>query len=242
MFRIAICDDDIGDLTRIENLTDKYQKEKKIPLNCEVFLNVIELLESLHRRTYDILILDILMPGINGMQAAHEIREFDNNIKIIFLTSSPEYAVESYTVYAYHYLLKPITEERLFPILDKLFLEIQKEEEALYIKSCSGIKRIPFNKLELLEVMNKKLFFHLTDGSVKEIYGSLSEFETQLLSRKEFIKVHRSYIVNMRYIQELSSKEITTCSKRRVPISRLLSEKVKQAYIDYMFLEKEPER
>lgn len=102
--------------------------------------------------------------------------------------------------------------------------------------------RIPFNKLEFLEVMNKKLFFHLIDGSVKMIYGSLSDFESQLVYRKEFIKVHRSYIVNMKYIQELSSKELTMYTKQRVPTSRLLSEKIKQAYMEYLFAKKELER
>jgi len=70
---------------------------------------------------------------------------------------------------------------------------------------------------------------------VKEIHGSLSDFETQLVSREEFIKVHRSYIVNMKYIQELSSKELIVYTKKRIPISRLLYDKIRQAYMDYLF-------
>lgn len=238
MLKVAICDDDIRELSRIAKLINRYQEEKKFLLRYEVFSNVIELLENMRSTTYDILLLDILMPGLNGMQAAHEIREFDNEIKIIFLTSSPEFAVESYAVDAYYYLMKPGTEEKLFPILDKLFFDAQKKEEALHIKSSSGMMRIPFNKLEFLEVMNKKLFFHLADGSVKEIYGSLSDFETQLVCREEFVKVHRSYIVNMGCIQELSSKELTTYAKQRIPTSRLLYGKVRQAYMEYLFVEK----
>lgn len=242
MLKIAICDDDIRDLCRIENLIIRYQEERKSPLKYKTFSNVIELLDNMHSCTYDILLLDILMPGINGMEAAHEIREFDSEIKIIFLTSSPEFAVESYAVDAYYYLIKPCTENKLFPILNRVFFDVQKAEEALHIKSSSGIIRIPFDKLEFLEVMNKKLFFHLTDGSVKEIYSSLSDYETELVCRRDFIKVHRSYIVNMKYIQELSSKELTMYTKQRVPTSRLLSEKIKQAYMEYLFAEKELER
>lgn len=153
------------------------------------------------------------------------------------MTSSPEFAVESYAVDAYYYLIKPCTENKLFPILNRVFFDVQKAEEALHIKSSSGIIRIPFDKLEFLEVMNKKLFFHLTDGSVKEIYSSLSDYETELVCRRDFIKVHRSYIVNMKYIQELSSKELIMYTKQRVPTSRLLSEKVRQAYMEYLFME-----
>lgn len=84
MLKIAICDDDIRDLCRIENLIIRYQEERKSPLKYKTFSNVIELLDNMHSCTYDILLLDILMPGINGMEAAHEIREFDSEIKIIF--------------------------------------------------------------------------------------------------------------------------------------------------------------
>lgn len=239
MFKIAICDDDIREMIRISNLLNKYQSEKNCLLKVETFSNVKTLLESMRNCTYDILLLDILMPGLNGMQAAYKIREFDNEVKIIFLTSSPEFAVESYSVGAYYYIIKPGTEEKLFPILNKLLNDVQITEEALYIKSSSGIMRIPLSKLEFLEIMNKRLFFHLTDGSVKEIHGSLSDYETQLVCREEFIKVHSSYIVNMNYIQELNSKELIMYTKQRVPTSRLLSDKVKQAYMEYLFIDKD---
>jgi len=235
MLKIAICDDDINDLAHISNLIGKYQSEKNFQIRCDAFSNIVELLDSMHKHTYDILFLDILMPGLTGVQAAHEVRRFDNEVKIIFLSSSPEFAVESYTVGAYYYFIKPAAEEKLFPIIDKLVYNYEISDGALYIKLSSGIMRIPFNKLEFLEVMYKRLFFHLTDGSVKEIHGSLSDFETQLVSREEFIKVHRSYIVNMKYIQELSSKELIVYTKKRIPISRLLYDKIRQAYMDYLF-------
>lgn len=238
MLKIAICDDNLQELARITNLIGSYQEEKKISLKYEVFSNAFELIDTLQRGFYDILLLDVMMPGINGMQAAHEIRTFDRQIKIVFLTNSPEFAVESYSVDAYYYLIKPATAERLFPILNRLSGEILKLHETLPITLSSGMMRIPFCQLEFLEVMNKKLFFHLTDGSVKELYGSLSDFETELLSRSEFIKVHRSYIVNMGCIQELNVKGLTTYSKQCIPISRLLYAQIRKAYMENLFAEK----
>lgn len=238
MLKIAICDDDIGELSSISNIIKRYKDEKKVALKHDAFLSAIELLETIRSGIYDILLLDILMPGVNGMQAAREVREFDNEIKIIFLTSSPEFAVESYTVDAHYYLIKPATTGKLFPLLDKLFVDAQRAEDALHIKLVSGIVRIPFNKLEFLEVIRKKLYFHLTDGSTKEISGSLADFEKQLLCRDEFIKAHRSYIVNMGYIQELGTRELITYANQRVPISRLLHRQVRDSYMQHLFVEK----
>lgn len=238
VLKIAICDDDVQELTRLTNLLRKYQEERNISLKYVSFTNAIELLESIRKVSYDILLMDIVMPGFNGMEAAHEIRKFDNKAKIIFLTSSPEFAVESYAVNAYYYLLKSCAAEKLFPVLDSFFLDSQKEKAALHIKTASGMLSILFNRLEFVEVINKKLYFHLTDGSVKEIYGSLAEFEPQLLNREEFIKVHRSCIANMSCIQELNPRELITYSKHRAPLSRLLYGKVREAYMQYLFVEK----
>lgn len=238
MLHIAICDDDLQVLSHLSKVINRYQEEKKISMKYSVFSNAIELLEAMHHESFHVLLLDVLMPGMNGIQAAKEIRQFNPEIKIIFLTSSPEYAVESYTVDAYYYLMKPGTSDKLFPILNKLITEFQKEEEALIIKFPAGILRIPFHKLEFLEVFNKKLLFHLADGNVKELSGSLSEYEHNLLLRQEFIKVHRSYIVNMSFIQELSSKTLTTFNQQTIPISRLLYAQVREEYMQHLFIEK----
>lgn len=238
MLKIAVCDDDVQELTRLTNLLRRYQGERNATIKYVAFSNAIELLDTVSKDSYDVLLLDILMPGYTGMQAAHEIREFDKGVKIIFLTSSPEFAVESYAVDAYYYLLKPCAAEKLFPVLDRFFLDSQKEEDALIIKTASGMLRIPFIKLEFLEVINKKLYFHLSDGSVKEIYGSLSEFESELLNREEFVKVHRSCIANMGCIQELNAQELITYAKQSAPVSRLLYGKVREAYMQYLFVEK----
>lgn len=238
MLKIAICDDDLREISRISGLLNQYQAVKEPAFKYDSFSNAIDLLEAMRRNTYQVLFLDVLMPGINGIEAAREIRGFNEQIKIIFLTSSKEFAVESYAVEAHYYMLKPGTAEKLFPILDKIFLGARREEDALQIKTASGFTRIPFEKVEFLEVFNKKLRFYLADGSIKEIRGSLSHFEGELLSRKKFIKVHRSYIVNMGSILTIAANQLTTCAAQTVPISRLLYPQVRETYMQYLFSEK----
>ena len=101
MLKIAFCDDDLEILKELGILLDKYKTERDEDLTCTVFQSPLELLAAIEKGfSFDILFLDILMPGENGIETAKEIRQYDNNMKIIFLTSSPEFAVQSYTVKA----------------------------------------------------------------------------------------------------------------------------------------------
>lgn len=188
---------------------------------------------------YDLLLLDMLMPSVSGMQAAREIRERNSTTEIVFLTSSPEYAVESYSVRAHYYILKPATAEKLFPILDRLMNHFKKPEEALTIITKSSVFSLPYGRIEYIEVSSKKLFFYLTDGGVREVSSSMADFEASLLKRPGFIKVHRSYIVNMRSVKELRPGDILTAAGRHVPISRTAYPQVRTAYTRFLFEEAE---
>jgi len=236
--KIAICDDDSQELNRISSFIDTYKRIRNVPLIYSTFLSAAELVSKVSSEGYNILFLDILMPGINGMQAAHEIRSIDAEVKIVFLTTSPEFAVESYEVKAYDYILKPVSKDKLFSLLDAVFAEEQMLMEGLTIKTQSGIARILFSRLAFVEIMNKKLYFNMADNSVQEVTSSLAAFEEKLLARSEFVKVHRSYIVNLWQVSELRSNEIITNSGKTVPVSRLLYKSVREAYMKHLFLEK----
>ncbi|NCB63761.1 MAG: response regulator, partial [Clostridia bacterium] len=120
--------------------------------------------------------------------------------------------------------------------LDKARRETdQQESEYLLLKGKSGVERIPLDGLEYLEVMNKTVFFRMTDGSTREISGPLSEFEDELLSRPEFFKVHRSYLLNLRCVQSLSVKGAATKAGRTVPVSKLVYPQAKDAYMHLLF-------
>lgn len=236
--RIAVCDDNIKELSRLSNLLDDYRKKTKACFTYINYSDSIALLEDVRKGGFDFLLLDVMMPLANGMELAHEVREFDGNIKIAFLTSTPEFAVESYSVEAFAYLLKPATTDNLFPVLDKLFHLVQKPEDGLSVKFQNGVANIPFFRLAYVEAFNRKLFFHLTDGSARELVAPLSEYEGVLLQRPEFIRVHRAFIVNLWQVQELRSADILTYTGSIVPVSRRLYGQVRKAYMDQLFAEK----
>lgn len=237
--RIAICDDDNKDLLQIASLLESYRNSRKVQLSYVSFQNAMDLLASMDIRDYDLILLDMLMPGINGMEAAREIRERNSRVQIVFLTSSPEYAVESYSVRAYYYILKPASEEKLFLILDKLMDDFRKPEDALLLKTQSSVFSLPYGKMEYIEVSAKKLYFYLTDGSMREVTGKLADYEQALLKRPGFMKVHRSYLVNLQWVKELRQGELITVSGRHVPVSRAAYPQVRTAYTHFLFSEAE---
>jgi DNA-binding LytR/AlgR family response regulator len=187
---------------------------------------------------YDLVLLDILMPFMTGMDAAKEIRQFNQAVKIIFMTSSPEFAVESYVVDAYYYALKPVWKEKLFILLDKVISETEIQLGASFlIKSKTGLTRIYIMRLEFAEVIGRTILYHLTDGSVIEAIGTMNELEKELLANPCFIKTHRSYIINMEQIDTISQREIKMQSHALVPLAKANYSTVKSAYIAFAFKE-----
>ena len=234
MLNIALCDDDPGALSHTKALFAEYL-EGKGPYAISQFSGAMALLDAMRAKSFSLLLLDILMPGLTGMQAARELRRCDRETKIIFLTSSPEFAVESYRVEAFSYLLKPVHREDLFPVLDRFFLQLRQAEKTVLLSTPEGLLRLPCDQIEVLEINSKKLLFCLTDGTQRQISGTLAEFEPTLLESGSFVKVHRSYLVNMDCIRQLGTGTLVTYSGQTVPISRLLVSGVRQTYLNYLF-------
>ena len=232
---IAVCDDQNEELEVVTNLLQLWQEKHQTTLRWKTFHNATELLDAAERERFTLYLLDVMMPGTSGMAAAREIRSFDTTAAIVFLTSSPGFAYESYGVHTLDYLLKPIQAEMLFPILDKLFLQEQNPQEGLSLKCGFALVRVPFSQLEYVEVLNKRLYFNLTDGQLRETAGTLKDYEDLLLARPEFMRIGRSYIVNIMQIQELSTAGIITFSGKHIPIPRRLFPQLQSDYIDRMF-------
>ena len=185
---------------------------------------------------FDILFLDILMPGETGIDAAAEIRNYDDNVKIIFLTSSSEFAVQSYTVGAYFYQLKPIWRESFFRLMDSAISACEKElNDSLILRCKSGITRIELRHLEYCEVIHRTLFIHLTSGKVLESTGNLDELSRQLESYGGFLRPHRSYLINLDHVQSMSYHAITMSCLMEIPIPRGKYQEIKDTYLEYAF-------
>ena len=137
MIKIAFCDDDISILNEVHVLLDQYRVERNREISYTAFHSPLELLAEIEKgMQVDVLFLDVLMPGENGINTAKEIRQYDNNVKIIFLTSSSEFAVQSYTVGAYFYQLKPIWKDSFFRLMDSVISECDEKQKNSLIIRC----------------------------------------------------------------------------------------------------------
>lgn len=237
MLKIAFCDDDFSVLAQLRELLDQYQVEHDRSLFCEAFHSPLDLMAEIERGSrFDILLLDVVMPGENGIDVATEIRAFDSHAKIIFLTSSSEYAVQSYTVGAFFYQLKPIREESFFRLMDSVISTCEKEQsDSLILQYKNGVTRLELKRLEYCEVIHRTLFFHLSNGQVLESIGSLDDLCRHLEPYDCFQRVHRSYLVNLEYIQSISARTITMFGSAEIPLPRGKYQEVKDRYLEYAF-------
>lgn len=236
MLQIAVCDDNIEELSNMVRLIDLYQTTKHLDCEHAVFPNGFELLSALEKgKQFDIYCLDIMMPGFNGIDVAKEIRKFDKTAPILFFTSSPEFALESYSVKAINYILKPISKEKLFFTFDELMeqIKVEKDEDAVIVKSNDGIQKILISNLVFAEVIGRNVLYHLRSGKVIECTEYFSDVCDNLLSYGCFIKPHRSYLVNMQYVNTIESHHITLQTLSSVPIAQGKAKEVKQQYLNY---------
>ena len=236
MLQIAVCDDNIDELSNMVQLVNLYRASKNFSWEYAVFSNGFGLISALEKgKRFDIYCLDIIMPGFMGIDVAKEIRSFDKTASILFFTSSPEFALESYSVKAINYILKPISKEKLFFAFDEMLeqIKVEKDEDAVIVKSNEGIKKILISNLAFVEVIGRNVLYHLRSGKVIECTEPFSSVCENLLKYGCFIKPHRSYLVNMQYVDTIETNQITLQTLSAVPVAQGKAKEMKQQYLNY---------
>lgn len=234
MLRIAICDDSPDSLVQTRESLEVWP-DKPDGLFCEYFTHGDALIRAHTKNPFDVILLDIVMPMINGIESANEIRVLDKKVKIVFLTSSTEFAVESYSVKASNYLLKPVVPAALYRCLDELAAEINQNTQSILVKGTTAVHRIELNSIEYIEAQNKHVIFALSTGDAIEAVNPMYTYENSLLLDDGFFKCHRSYIVNIHHISSYTQKEIRMRSGCLIPISRNCHKEFESAFFSVIF-------
>ncbi|NLI52949.1 MAG: response regulator transcription factor [Clostridiales bacterium] len=239
MYKIAVCDDNPDMLARLSEDLRLLSERRKFaePLEIMSFASGSALLDAVaHGDRFHIILLDILMPLMDGMETAAEIRRYDKSVKIIFLTTSTRFALESYDVKAYGYLIKGGPQEKLYALLNEAIAETSEALGAYtLLKTKTGLEKFFFHSIEYVEILGKVITLHLNNGEAHEMYGSLSQIEPVFAAQVRFIKPHRSFLVNMDYIRRLHNNEIFMVSGCRIPVAKASYGEIKERYISYSF-------
>ena len=233
--RIVICDDDPVCLETAAAAVETWAASHQQRTEIAVFDNGDDLIKNLQQKPANILLLDIFMPIFNGMDIAREIRSFDHNLIIVFLTNSPEFAIESYDVRASGYLLKPLDRDKLHRVMDRCLNDLEPLPKRIILRTAGGYLSQQISEIESVEAQNKTMIITKTNGEHLESTDTLSNLEQKLTIEAGFFKCHRSYLVNLFAVEHFNMTEIITKSGRNIPIARGYGKAFKDAYFTLMF-------
>ncbi len=207
--RIAICDDNQIDRDIIKDFLHTYMTEKSIPNTVTEYENGMNLIYDIEEGYYyDLVFLDIFMDQIQGMEIARTLRSAGYTGNIVFLTSTAEFAVDSYEVEASGYLLKPHDYGKLCGLLNRIIDRTKIGQFQVSVRNT--IYSIPFGEIVYVESRNNVCILHRSNGCEYTLYKKLSEVEAQL-NESRFLRCHQSYLVNMSYISKADRQfELTT--------------------------------
>jgi len=235
MINVAICDDDLEELKIISTFVSKNIEGLDLPFTITAFNEGLDLIKhmSSSKESFDIIFLDIYMKASNGIDIAREIRGFDKECKIIFITSSQEHAIDSYDVRAIYYILKPINEEKL-SIAIKLAIEgLDKENKQIVIMTKKGNYKVFYKDILYAESKARVVYIYLKSGEVITFYSKLEDFYESLKDER-FLKSHKSFIVNMDFILKIEENCIFMGNDIKIPISSANMTVIKEMYFKYL--------
>lgn len=229
--KIAICDDDITEIKYVSMIVGKWAGMN----DKSAVISTFDSAESFFfhyadDKSFDILLLDIQMKNMNGVELAKQIRLDNETVQIIFITGFPDYMAEGYEVSALHYLMKPVNEQKLFEVLDKACKRLSKSEKSILLKTNGENVCIPVGSIIYVESFAHTVEITTNKGKIKAGL-SISELEKEL--GEGFIRCHRSYIVGLKYIKRITKTEVILDNDISIPLSRRIYNEVNQSFIRF---------
>ena len=227
--RIAILDDDASQVEYLEQICRTWAAQGGHAAIVSRFFSAEAFLFHYEDDAdVDVLLLDIQMPGMDGVELARRLRAADGRMQIVFITGRPDYAALGYEVFALHYLMKPVTREKLFSVLDLAVQRLSVAEKSLLLHAGEETVRVAVRDVLYVEAFSHITVLHTKKARI-ETAVSLSKMEERLGA--DFARCHRSYIVGLAHIARIAKAEVILDDGRMVPLSRRLYAQVNQAFI-----------
>lgn len=232
MLTVSLCDDNAQERAYIKSLVLDWLERSGAMVSIREYPSAEALLFSYSDNPPDILLLDIEMPGMNGVELAKRLRERAETVQIIFITGYSDFIAEGYDVSALHYLLKPISSDKLFEVLDRAYKVIceEKPPETVVFRAGMETLRFKLSDIEYIVALGHSTVLS-ADGKTYDLSVPISEAEKAL--GEGFIRCHRSYIVNLKYVSAVSSGTLTLDSGVKIPVARGSKKAVAEEFVRY---------
>ena len=231
MLSIAVCDDEIIECCNIARKIKEILESMKTPCMIHEFNNGQQLLQA--AGNFDIIFLDIIMHHPDGMKTAQILRQKSPETILIFVSSSREYILDAYDVEAFHYLIKPIDDRKMRNVLQKAVLKAENHSQDFIIVSRERQKRKLFlNNIYYFEIEGRKINVHGT-GDIFTYYDQIGVLESRLHG-KGFFRCHKSYLINLKYVDTYSRQEVVLDNGEKIMIAKRRYEEFTKALLDYM--------
>ncbi len=241
--KIVICDDYMEDLIKVERLLEKYGQTTGSEFTVEKYTDASQVYHKILRKDLaDIYILDMIMPKITGIDIGSLLEESGKCV-VIYITSSDEFALEAYGVHAVRYLLKPVSEAVFCEAMDyavsyvRMNRNMSSPDIRYPVKTREGLVSVSYSDIVYIENSARALEVHLTDGrSVRSIFirKSFDEEIKEIAEDDSFVRVHKSFLVNMNYIKSLIQGLCCMEDGRSIPVSKTRAADVKREYLNFV--------
>lgn len=230
--KIAVCDDDASQKDYLVEIVSTWTKRNRHLAEVKQYEDAESFLfDYSEEKDFDILLLDIEMPGMNGIELAKKVRSENSTVQIVFITGYYEYFSDGFDVSALHYLIKPADEQKLCAVLDKAADNLTYRQRSVLLTTADGEIKVSLADILYVESENVYIIVHTVHGDHRTRMA-LTKFSEQL--DDTFFKVHRSFVVSLKYIKKVTRTDVTMTNGESVPISRGLYDEVHAALIKYL--------
>lgn len=239
MIKLALCDDEAEQREAIGSLLREYAATRPSSvLKMSIFSSGQDLLAAAEEcGGFDLYVLDIVMPGLSGIDLGVRLRELHSDGIIIYLTISPEYAVDSYAARAFYYLMKPAERDKLFQVLDSAMEALEKQKAAcVTVRTKDGLRRVRLDEIVYAELVGRVVRYHLAGGSSLDSVTVRNPFQEEaapLLADQRFCLCGASFAVNLFYVTAVEKGFLRMDSGAQVPLARGLAAQTKRRWSDY---------
>ncbi len=216
MIRIAIVEDNENDVKVLQDCLARYSRENGVEFDIKVFGDGLDFISN-YKICYDIIMMDIEMPLMNGMEAAKKLREMDDVTQLMFITNLSQYAINGYEVDACDYILKPISYYALALRFAKVVNKVKKSEDYIVAPKSGGIVKMYLDTIYYIEVMGHMLTYHTSNGDVT-VRGTISSME-QKLSSRNFAMCNSHYLINLAHVTSVKGLSVYV-NGIEIPMSR----------------------